>query len=250
MKKRCAVFTTVKNESIFLPIWLRHYQQYFANEDIYILDHQSTDGSTLNLPVNVRLVSNDYVGDHEWMAKIASDFQKELLKEYECVIFAEGDEIIYSPEKSFDKAIDEFIQSDDLYATCSGYSVIQDIQNEPPLCHGDCIFEKRNFWYKDPLEDKTLISKVPLEWTWGFHRLKGRNNNYSTTFYLAHFHRLDYETMVKRHKVRTSFQQKNDGGGHHWKSNEEEIYKVFVEVASQPIAIPEQHKVALQHLTY
>ncbi len=250
MKKKCAVFTTVKNENIFLPIWLRHYQQYFKNEDIYVLDHQSTDGSTLNLPVNVRLVSNDYVGDHEWMAKIASDFQKELLKEYECVIFAEADEIIYSPDKPLDEFIDDFIASDDLYLTCNGFSVIQDVQNEPPLQHGDHIFQKRNFWYKDVPEEKTLVSKIPLEWNWGFHTLKGRNNNYHNSLYLAHLHRFDLETMIDRHKIRTSFKQKNDAGGHHWKSTYQEIYKVFTEVSSQPIVIAEQHKKSLQHLTY
>ena len=45
-KKKCAVFTIVKNENYFLPIWLKHYKRYFDNSDIYVLDHQSNDGST------------------------------------------------------------------------------------------------------------------------------------------------------------------------------------------------------------
>lgn len=250
MKKKCAVFTTVKNESVFLPIWLRHYQQYFSNDDIYILDHFSTDGSTANLPVNVRLVSNDYVNDHEWLVKIAQDFQRQLLETYQCVVFAESDEIIYSLEKPLNETLNDFIQGDDLYATCSGYSVIQDTQSESALSSGDYIFEKRNVWYKDAAEDKTLISKVPLEWNWGFHSLKGRNNNYHRDLYIAHLHRFDFETMLKRHQERTSFQQKNDGGGHHWKTNRDNVFEVFRQVASQPFLITEQHKRALKHLTY
>jgi hypothetical protein len=250
MKKKCAVFTTVKNESIFLPIWLRHYQQYFNNQDIYVLDHHSTDGSTSNLPVNVRTVANDYVNDHEWLVKIAQDFQKELLKDYECVIFAESDEILYSLEKPFNQTIDEFIAGDDLYLTFSGYSVIQDIQNEPALQTGDFIFEKRNIWYKDAAEDKTLMSKISLEWNWGFHSLKGKNNNYHRDCYIAHLHRFDFETMVKRHQDRTSFKQKQDGGGTHWKSNQNDIFEVFQQVASQPFLIAQEHKNSLRHLTY
>lgn len=250
MKKKCAVFTTVKNESIFLPIWLRHYQQYFANEDIYVLDHSSTDGSTFNLPVNVCLVSNDYVNDHEWLVKTAQDFQRQLLQEYQCVVFAESDEILYSIDKPLNETLNDFIQGDDLYATCSGYSVIQDTQNELALSPDDYIFEKRNLWYKDAAEDKTLVSKVPLEWNWGFHSLKGRNNNYHRDLYIAHLHRFDFETMVKRHQERTSFQQKNDGGGHHWKKNRDDIFEVFRQVSSQLFLITEQHKIALQHLTY
>ena len=41
-----AVLTMVYNESVFLPIWLRYYSRFFAPEDIYVLDHQSDDGST------------------------------------------------------------------------------------------------------------------------------------------------------------------------------------------------------------
>lgn len=250
MKRKCAVFTTVKNESIFLPIWIRHYQQYFNDEDIYVLDHNSTDGSTKNLSVNVKLVTNEYVNDHEWLVKIAKDFQKELLRKYECVIFAESDEILYSAKKPFNEAIDEFIDSDDLYLTCSGYSVIQDIQTEISLQKEDLIFEKRNYWYKDSAEDKTLITKIPLEWNWGFHSLRGRNNNYHSDFYLVHLHRFDFETMVKRHKERTSFKQKQDGGGTHWKSNQNDIFEVFQQISSKPLLIPEKHKHALKHLNY
>lgn len=250
MKKRCAVFTTVKNENIFLPIWLRHYQQYFSNEDIYVLDHHSTDGSTKDLPVNVRLVSNDYVNDHQWLAVIAQDFQKELLKEYKCVVFAESDEIIYSVEKPLNQTLDEFIDDDYLYVTCNGHSVIQDIENETALASGDSIFEKRNFWYKDYAEDKTLITKIPLEWNWGFHSLKGRTNNPHSDLYIAHLHRFDFETMVKRHQERTSFRQKNDGGGSHWKTERDEIFEVFRSIVNEPILIPKEHKDSLQNLTY
>jgi len=250
MKKRCAIFTTVKNENIFLPIWLRHYQQYFANEDIYVLDHSSTDGSTSNLPVNVRLVSNDYVNDHEWLVKIAQDFQRELLQEYQCVFFAESDEILYSVEKPLNLTIEDFIESDNLYVTCKGHSVIQNIQSEFQIESGEKIFEKRNYWFEDYNEDKTLISKIPLEWGWGFHKMKNRPNTPYQDFYIAHLHRFDFEIMVKRHQERTSFRQKNDGGGEHWKTDRNDIINVFQSIVSEPFLIPEKHKVALQNLTY
>lgn len=250
MKKKCAIFTTVKNESVFLPIWLKHYQQYFNNEDIYVLDHQSNDGSTTNLPVNVRLVENEYVNDNEWVVQIAQNLQRELLKDYQCVIFAESDEILYSLEKPFDQTIDEFIESDDLYVTFNGFSLFHNVQAEPNIQSGDRIFEKRNYWFKDVLEDKTLMTKVPLDWNWGFHSLKGRTNNYLPDCYLAHLHRFDFETMVKRHQERTSFKLKNDGAATHWKTSRDDIAQIFVQVASQPFLIPQEHKLALKNLIY
>jgi hypothetical protein len=44
-KKKCAVFTIVQNENIFLPIWLKYYSKYFDPKDIYILNHDSNEES-------------------------------------------------------------------------------------------------------------------------------------------------------------------------------------------------------------
>ena len=54
------------NEAVFLPLWLRYYSRFFAPEDIYVLDNETTDGSTerdgfVRIPV-----AHDAV-DHTWM---------------------------------------------------------------------------------------------------------------------------------------------------------------------------------------
>lgn len=250
MKRKAAVFTTVKNENVFLPIWLRHYQTYFDSQDIYVLDHHSTDGSTSDLPVNVRSVSNEFVNDHDWLATIAQNFQRELLERYECVIFAEGDELIYSIDRPLNEKLDEFLASDDLYITLNGYSVHQRLETESPLQPGDKIFEKRSYWYKDKAEEKTLITKIPLAWKWGFHELKDLPLNYHKDYFLAHLHRFDLETMKARHHIRTSFTQKNDGAGYHWRSDTGEVVQVFHFTSSPPEPIPEQHKAMLSHLVF
>jgi hypothetical protein len=38
-KRPAAVFTIVREEAVFLPIWLRYYAAHFAPEDIYVLHH-------------------------------------------------------------------------------------------------------------------------------------------------------------------------------------------------------------------
>jgi hypothetical protein len=56
-----AVFTICRSEGVYLPIWLKYYRQFFSDNDIYILDNDSNDGSTQNLTVNVQRVhSNKY----------------------------------------------------------------------------------------------------------------------------------------------------------------------------------------------
>jgi hypothetical protein len=65
--KDCAVFTIVKNEKLFLPIWIKHYKKFFDDSDIYILDHESNDDSTKNLDVNVIPVYNEFTFDQNWL---------------------------------------------------------------------------------------------------------------------------------------------------------------------------------------
>ena len=38
-RRPAAVFTIVREEAVFLPIWLRYYTAHFAPEDIYVLHH-------------------------------------------------------------------------------------------------------------------------------------------------------------------------------------------------------------------
>lgn len=44
-KSRAAI-TIVHNEPVFLPIWLRYYARFFGAEDLYVLDNDTTGGST------------------------------------------------------------------------------------------------------------------------------------------------------------------------------------------------------------
>ena len=76
--KKCAVFVMVKDEGYFLPKWLGYYKQFFKPEDIYVLDHQSSDGSTQNLDVNVIHVTNDVAVDHTWIVNTIQDQQRKL----------------------------------------------------------------------------------------------------------------------------------------------------------------------------
>ena len=65
--RRRAVLTIVHNEPVFLPIWLRFYSRFFAADDIYVLDNDTTDGSTdgdgfVRVPVSPRPDRHDLDG--------------------------------------------------------------------------------------------------------------------------------------------------------------------------------------------
>lgn len=247
--KDCAVFVMVKDESYFLPKWIAYYKQFFKPEDIYILDHQSSDGSTQNLDVNVVQVTNDVAVDHTWIVNTIQDFQQELLEKYKCVLFAESDEIVYPLYKTLDVYIREFIESDKEYVTCIGNEMMQFIGKERSLTADDPIMPFRDYWFRHPLYDKTLLSKIPLEWAWGFHSQK-LPNQFGGLF-LLHLHRHDFEMMHQRHEMRVAkWKMKNDGrASYQFKiSNRDELLEYFYEMCKEPELIPAEHKAAIRGL--
>jgi hypothetical protein len=239
----------VKDEGYFLPKWIAYYKQFFHPQDIYILDHQSSDGSTKNLDVNVTPVINEVAVDHTWIVNTIQDFQKKLLKEYKCVLFAESDEIVYPLYKPLDVYIREFIDSDQDYVTCIGHEMMQKLGEELPLSNDEPIMPNRKYWFRHSLYDKTLLSKVPLTWAWGFHSHSGENRHKG--LFLLHLHRHDFEMMLRRHEMRVAKWKIKDDGGASYQfkiSQREELLKYFYEQCKEPQLIPPEHRESIRGL--
>ena len=102
LKRKAAAFTIVQNEPRFLPVWWHHYAGTFANQDIYVLDHNSTDAEcvrylynlTAGTDVNVVPVHRGESYNHAWLSETVQLFQRFLLQSYQCVLFTEADEIV------------------------------------------------------------------------------------------------------------------------------------------------------------
>lgn len=251
MKKQCAVFTIVKNESYFLPIWLKHFKKYFNNDDIYILDHQSTDGSTKNLDVHVIPLINEMTFDHAWLTSQVENMQETLLKSYESVLFCEVDEIIYTVKENFNDLITKFVSDPNSnFVTVRSHELVQDLDNEQPITETDLIFENRSKWFHWRMYDKTLLSKVPLKWVWGFHDTIGYEKDFKHELYLVHLHRFDFEFMLKRHTERAKWKHKKDGGGQQNLTNDKNyLLSFFKNTDGQTLVdIPIEHKKALKHV--
>lgn len=200
MKKLAAVFTIVKNEKVFLPIWLKYYSKYFPMEDIYVLDHQSTDGSTLDLPCNVKVVKNPKAFDGLWMLDVVKTFQQELLEKYEYVVFAEGDELLVTLEQPGHDLYDHIQTMKDRgknFDVAVGYELMQNTITENTYDPSKPILDQRRHWYRNPLYDKTLIANLPLDWVAGYHSCQFKVTPNSKLI-LLHLHRFDFQHYMKR----------------------------------------------------
>lgn len=196
-----AIITMVHNEAVFLPIWLRYYSRFFAPSDIYVLDNDSTDGSTLGNGFARLPVTHGSV-DHTWMVRTIEALQHDLLDRYEVVIVTDVDELIAPvPELgTLGAYLDRF---DEEWVNCLGYEILHLKDREPPLRQDRPILEQRRHWFFNGAYDKAAVATVPMSWRPGFHGRADFHFNPDPDLRLIHLHRMDYELCLARHRTRS-----------------------------------------------
>lgn len=203
-----AVFTIAQNEPRFLPLWLRHYRRHFDPSDIYVLDHDSTDGSTARLgdSCHVVPVHHDRIFDQMWLQGTVANFQSFLLRSYAAVLYAEVDEFVL-PDPARYPDLGAYI--DDLRepaVTCTGYNVVHHPdEGELPLRFDEPVLRQRRYWYPSVKYSKRLLSRIPLSWNVGFHEeFSAPTAAPDPDLYLLHLHRVDYDYCLARHQKAAS----------------------------------------------
>ena len=198
-----AALTIVRDESVFLPIWLRYYSQFFSAQDMYVLDHQSTDGSTEGDGFTRIPVSHPEYGA-AWQRDVIQGYQHELVGRYDVVLYTDVDEIVAPDPRLGDLGtyIDCF--GDD-FVTCHGYEILHQKDHEPSFDPARTVLGQRSTWYANSSYSKSYLARVPMLWHGGCHqRVDGRTNN-DPNLYLIHLHRMDYDICLARHQNRTRF---------------------------------------------
>lgn len=201
-KRKCAIFVMVKNEDVFLPIWLKYYSRYFDGKDIYVFDHRSIDGSVQQClkDYTFNVIRLDYTSsfDHLWFKFVADNVQKKLFQHYEYVIFTDIDEIILPGINKY-RGLNEYIQKlDKSHVRCIGYEIIHVPEKEKPYDSSESVLSQRRFWYYSTWYNKTLISNQPLNWIIGFHEVRNLESNFDNDLILIHLHKLDFDLCWKK----------------------------------------------------
>ncbi|MFA6636887.1 MAG: glycosyltransferase family 2 protein [Candidatus Omnitrophota bacterium] len=194
-RKKCCVFTFVRNENVFLPIWLKYYSKFFSGSDIYVLDHSSDDGSVAECrkKYDFNVVDIPFVSYNVALkTSVARKKQADLLNVYEYVLYADADEIIIPHPRRY-KDLNCYIkQLKKDYCFCKGYDLLQ-MKNETPINLDMPILRQRKYWSFSPDYCKPLLSKKPLEWELGFHNAKNIARNIENDLLLLHLHRMDFK---------------------------------------------------------
>ena len=199
-RKRRAVITIVRDEPVFFPIWLRYYSRFFAPEDIYVLDHETSDGSTAGDGFVRIPVTHDTV-DHTWMVRTMEEHQHELLDRYDVVLVTDVDEIV-APRPEFGTLADYIDTFEEEFVNCLGYELIHMVDREGPFDPSRKVLEQRGYWFANDIYDKPALATEPLTWVPGFHRTADLSMRPEPDLFMIHLHRMDYEICLERHRYR------------------------------------------------
>jgi len=183
-KSPYAVLTICRNEGGYLPIWLKYYRQFFSDDDIYILDNDSNDGSTSNLPVNVRRVHSKEYFDHHWLVEIVRNQTQFLLdRGYKYVLFCEIDEIVMPDPLKYPLGLIDYIKKTKQFAVrVEAYDIRHNVTIEAKLDVSQSILQQRRFWMRHTHYDKPLLTSMALHWVPGFHSCSENVNKYMSCF--------------------------------------------------------------------
>lgn len=195
-----AALTYVFNENVNLPIWVKYYGNLFGEENLFVIDRQSTDHSTENLgKVNVIRVPRTKFDDHD-KSHALSSMHSALLRSYDTVVCTDCDEIIVANPAKYNDLNDYIARTLIDYATVIGLNLIHVIDREMPLNFDAPILEQRKYATFTSTECKTLINRIPLTWAPGLHSTKNLPK-FDTDLLLFHLKLMDYATAISRQKV-------------------------------------------------
>lgn len=198
-----AAFTIVQNEPLFLPLWLDYYSRHFDRRDLYVLDHDSTDGTTeaVESRCTVVRVHRDRSFDHGWLNATVTRFQAFLLQSYKRVLFTECDEFVVADPARYGGLADYISQCRAPLVRCTGFEVVHYPDEEPPLRLGEPLLAQRRYWHASRSYSKALLAAEPVSWSLGFHEATSHGVLHpDPALLLVHLHRIDYAACVEKHR--------------------------------------------------
>ena len=198
-----AVVTIVYNEPVFLPIGLAWYSRWYEPGEIFVLDNETTDGSTdrdgfVRIPVERGAV------DHPWMVRALEEQQRDLFRQgFHSVLVTDVDEIVTPvPEwGTLGEYLDGFAEP---FVNCLGYELLHDRSAEPPLDLGRPILEQRGQWFSNAGYDKACLATEPMRWRTGLHGRADHALKPDPDLRLIHLHRMDFDLCLERHRTRST----------------------------------------------
>ncbi|MCQ9156412.1 glycosyltransferase family 2 protein [Acidomonas methanolica] len=236
---KIAVITMVYNEAFFLPFWSSYYGMQFGFDNLYIIDHGSNDGCTLNVPGNkIRLQRSSF--DDQRRSSMISDLQSALLREFDVVIYTDCDEFLSANNLRYHSLNDYVRKNDNMEVIRAvGVDIMQDLEGENELDFSRSIMSQRRYGYITSWESKPLITRTNMRWTSGFHNCD-RHSVLDEDLWLIHLKKADFNYALKRlHMTRDMLWSEDSlqsGVGVHQRNSDESFINDYKAILSEKIS--------------
>jgi predicted O-methyltransferase YrrM len=256
-KRPSAVFTMVRQEHLYLPMWYKYYAQYFDDCDMYVIHHcveGEEDDCMSCLPegVNKSKYEHDKWCSLRWNVTVGRLYRN-LLTSYEAIFFTDVDEILIADSRAYPGGLREYIDafraSPDVNRRCTGYDLVHVRDSEAEFDQAQPVLRQRKNWQKVALYNKPLLTKKAFTFAIGFHDVApdsaGRKlaTRVDPELILLHLHRLDFQFYMNRHAHRRdnfafSSNELKNNFSYHYRTRDDKLVEQFVEECGPNAAIP------------
>ena len=166
--------TVVRDERVMLPLWTRHYGAQLGVENLYVIDDNSSDGSTDDLPCDLLHLPPIRHGRFEHTrVQFLAGMAAALGKLYDCVVFTDADEFLVADPERYD-GLRHFVSSQPTGTQAVaglGLNVVH-AGAEPELDLGRPVLDQRRLAKFLPVMCKPSVNFVAAPWYAASHGLK------------------------------------------------------------------------------
>lgn len=168
---RVAAITMVRDERVMLPRWISHYGRECGVDNLFVIDDNTTDGSTDGLPCSVIRIPS--WGDKHFentRMRMVSNIAAGLLEAYDAVLFADADEFLVADPKRHDGLVDLVTKRAGVEVLAAqGLNILHDASREGSLDPDRPVLGQRQWAKFIPLMCKPAIKRTPAPWVAGSH---------------------------------------------------------------------------------
>lgn len=223
---RVAALTMARDEAEMLPRWLDYYGGQLGLDNVMVIDDNSVDGSTTNLPcAHLRLPTGPLELSWPTMRKtLVNGFARGLLACYDVVIFTDVDEFLV-PDPARHSGLLDYLNSHRQREVIAplAVNVLHNPRLEPPLDQARPVLAQRRFVKFAPIMCKPLIKQVASDWSAGFHGIR-KPFEIDRELLLLHlkFYDVSFLATVSQQR-RVISEQEGRGAASTWKWGAEEL---------------------------
>jgi hypothetical protein len=166
--------TVVRDERVMLPLWTQHYGAQLGVENLYVIDDNSTDGSTDHLPCDLLHLPPIRDGRFEQTrVQFLAGMVAALGKLYDCVVFTDADEFLVPDPERYD-GLRDFLSrrpAETQAVAALGLNVVH-AGAEPPLDLSRPVLEQRRLGKFLPVMCKPAVNFVAAPWYAASHGIR------------------------------------------------------------------------------